>query len=616
MDIISLIKFVIDNPGSALFYSPPIKEDQKTLLLKSPSESIEIKILSEIRQSFKSLDELKNRFNFCYGYVTYEAGYAFEERLFNLIDDKNDSPFLKFYCTNDFNEFESNEIDHSSAIDLLKESNWQIDDLHFDIDESTYKESIKKIKNYIEQGDTYQVNFTFKANFDVKNNLVALITGLIYNQSAKYTSILNCGNKLIVSISPELFFKIENGDISSRPMKGTISRGKNFAEDIIYSNTLYNSEKDRAENTMIVDLLRNDLGRICRTGSVKVIEPHKIEKYESVYQMTSGVTGELATNNLCDIFEAIFPCGSITGAPKLRTMEIIHELESSRRGIYTGAIGFLSDEKTVFNIPIRTLEIELKTYKGEIGIGSGIIWDSKEDEEWKESILKSNFLTKSSEYFEIFESMLIEENSIELIDYHLDRLRKTADHFLFIFNRQKLLDRINDDIKNLSREKRFKYKLLLSKWGECKSEITEIEDSNDDLKIIVSETRTSPKENYFYFKTTQRKLYDEEYKKAVADGFDEVIFFNNRDELTEGSISNIVLSLGDDFFTPPVDCGLLAGNYRKLMIDQNNLKEKVLTIEHLLNADEMYVINAVRKRRKVSEIFYKGKIIKTFSKSR
>lgn len=616
MDLISLIKFVLENPGSSLFYSPPVKEDQITLLFKNPQESFAVNNLSDVKQSLRRLDELKNEFRFCYGYLTYEAGYVFEERLNNLINDRSENSFMEFYCTNDFEEFQSNSINHSSAIKLLNNIDWQIDELHFNIDKSSYIESIKKIKNYIEQGDTYQVNYTFKSKFNLNGNLVGIITGLIFNQSANYTSILNCGEKLIVSISPELFFKIENGKILSRPMKGTISRGINPMDDKSNLNTLYNSEKDRAENTMIVDLIRNDFGRICTIGSVKVIDPHQIEKYESVYQMTSGVIGELAKNNLSEIFEAIFPCGSITGAPKLRTMEIIHELELSKRGIYTGAIGFLSSKKTVFNIPIRTLELDLKTNKGEIGIGSGIVWDSKEEEEWKESILKSNFLTKSSNYFEILESMLVEENSIELIEYHLDRMQKTAGYFLFVFDRQKLLDRINKEIKKLPGKKKFKYKILLSKWGDCKSEITEIEDSVHELRIMISDIRTNPEDKFFYFKTTNRKLYDEEYKKAVEKSFDEVIFLNNQDELTEGAISNIAIKLDDDFYTPPVKCGLLAGTYRKLMIEQNKLKEKVLTIEHLLNADELYIINAVRKKRKVMQIFYKEKIIKTFSKSR
>lgn len=616
MDLISLIKFVIENPGSSLFYSPPVKEDQITLLFKNPQESLTVNNLSNVKHSFRKLDDLKNEFRFCYGYLAYETGYAFEERLINLINDKSDFPFMEFYCTNDFEEYNSNSIDHSSAINLLKKIDWQINELHFDIEESIYKESIQKIKNYIELGDTYQVNYTFKTKFHLNGNLIGAITGLIFNQSANYTSLLNCGEKLIVSISPELFFKIENGKILSRPMKGTISRGINLEEDKLKLNMLYDSEKDRAENIMIVDLIRNDFGRICTTGSVKVIDPHKIEKYESVYQMTSGVIGELAKNNLAEIIEALFPCGSITGAPKLRTMEIIRELESSRRGIYTGAIGFLSSNKTVFNIPIRTLEVNLKTNMSEIGIGSGIVWDSKEEEEWNESILKSNFLTKSLDYFEIFESMLVEENSIDLIEFHLDRMKKTSDYFLFIFDRQKILNRINIEIKCLPKGKKFKYKILLSKWGDLKSEITEIEDLHNEHRIIISDIRTNPEQKFFYFKTTNRKLYDKEYRKAVENGFDEVVFLNNRDELTEGAISNIAIKLDNDIYTPPVKCGLLAGTYRKFMIEQNKLNEKVLTIAHLLNADKMYIINAVRKKREVTKIFYKGKIIKTFSKSR
>lgn len=612
MDLILLIEYVINNPGAALFYSPLIKEDKSTILLKNPSKILNTTYLTEVKNSLKILDQIKNDFEYCYGYFAYEAGYAFEERLQNLITCKSEIPFLQFFCTNQFEKYDTNSLDHSSLKSIIQENNSILQNLTFGVNEKEYKQNIKQIKDYIKQGDTYQVNYTFKTNFDLNGDVKSFIASLIFNQSANYTSLINTGENLIISISPELFFKIENGKIISRPMKGTISRGKNLFEDECNKITLSNSGKDKAENTMIVDLIRNDLGKICKTGSVKFIDPFKIEKYESVYQMTSGVEGELINADLEKVFEAIFPCGSITGAPKIRTMEIINELEKNERGIYTGALGFISKEKTIFNIPIRTSVLSLRNNKGEIGIGSGIVWDSKENEEWKESLLKSNFLTKPVEYFEIFESMLVENNLIELQNYHLERMQKSAEYFLFVFERELIQEKIDSEIKLLRSDKKYKYKLLLSKWGEVNSDITEIVDEKNDLKITISDKQTDPNDKFMYFKTTNRHLYDHEFKNAQNNGFDEVLFFNRYNKLTEGAISNILIKLNGDLVTPSFNSGLLPGCFRKKLLELNLIKEKILTMDELLNAEEIFLINSVRKKRKVAEIFYNGKIIRTF----
>jgi para-aminobenzoate synthetase/4-amino-4-deoxychorismate lyase len=301
--------------------------------------------------------------------------------------------------------------------------------------EDDYLSSIKTIKEYIAAGDTYQVNFTLKLLFDFHGSPIEFYKTLRDNQSVCYGAYIQSEGEQVMSFSPELFFRKSGNTCTVRPMKGTLKRGRTLAEDIEYAKFLSSDSKNRSENVMIVDLLRNDLGRLAQMGSVHVSSLFDIETYETLHQMTSTITGQLKDDiTLPTLFKALFPCGSVTGAPKIRTMEIIQELESSPRGVYTGAIGYLSpDGDVVFNVPIRTVVIQ--NNKGEMGIGSGIIHDSDPHNEWEECLLKANFLTKPQEEIHLIETMLWKpDTGYWLLAEHLDRLKNSAVYFQFLFD--------------------------------------------------------------------------------------------------------------------------------------------------------------------------------------
>ena len=313
--------------------------------------------------------------------------------------------------------------------------------------EIQFLDDIKRIKQFLKEGDTYQVNYTVKGKFSFSGSYSAFFENLIFNQSAKYSAFINNDKEFIISVSPELFFHQKNRNIVSHPMKGTTRRGHNHSLDKIAETDLMKSEKNRAENVMIVDLIRNDFGRICRYGSIKVPELFTIEKYESLFQMVSQVRGKLRKKiKHFEIIQNIFPCGSVTGAPKIRTMEIINEIENNARSIYTGSIGLIKPKEIKMSVAIRTITINKQTGDGIMGLGSGIVWDSNPKSEYEEVLLKSKFLTEPLDYFEIFETMRYENGEIKFIDDHIERMKSAADYFLFKFNEKKIrkqIDKIN-----------------------------------------------------------------------------------------------------------------------------------------------------------------------------
>ena len=414
---------------------------------------------------------------------------------------------------------------------------------------------------------------------------------------------------MVLSISPELFFEINNKKIITRPMKGTIRRGINISEDAEMSQKLRDSEKDRAENVMIVDLLRNDFGRISEFGSVNVRSLYDIEKYESVFQMTSAIEANLRDISFKQILENVFPCGSITGAPKIRTMEIIKELEKEERGIYTGSIGFIDGDRAVLNVAIRTIVLDKKSSEGEMGLGGGIVWDSCAGKEYGEAELKGKFLTRQDKQFRLIETLLLEKGNIFLLDEHLNRLEKSADYFLFNFNKDVFLDNLRRLNSELSTEKNYKIRVRLLKSGCMDFSYSELMESLQPVRVRISENAVSSRNKFQYFKTTERELYDIEHKEGADIGFFDTLYLNEREELTEGSITNLFIYKKGDWYTPEVKSGLLAGCYRDFFIKQTGAKEVCLKIRDFKDADRVILVNSVRKEVPVSEILYKEEII-------
>jgi para-aminobenzoate synthetase / 4-amino-4-deoxychorismate lyase len=616
MNLNEILDSIRENPYSALFYSPIYYDDSVSYFFKNPENIISAKNLDELTELFDMIEFYKNKGYTGYGYLQYETAYLLEEKLNIFKTDVKTQPLAKFcfFDKNNVIKIKSRDLNFINA-----KSNYQVSHpnyqnkifydnsiINFKLNTSKSKfiKDILKIKDYIIRGDTYQVNYTIKSKFDYKGDSGDLFKKLIFSQSARYSAFINNAGEYILSVSPELFFERTGARIICRPMKGTVKRGFNIPDDVKKKQYLESSDKNKSENVMIVDLLRNDISRIAKRGSVKVEELYKTEKYETLYQMTSDITAEVDKKiRIDEIFNKLFPCGSITGAPKIKTMEIIKEIENEPRGIYTGALGIVSKERDIFNIPIRTLVINKKSGKGEMGIGSGIVYDSDPDEEYKETILKSDFITKPEDYFYLFESMLIENNAVFLFKEHLERLKQAADFFMFPFNNTKVRIYIDKCIKNTEVNRKYKLKIILNKWGEVKTEFDKLDIINKDINIAVSKHKVYKKNKFQYFKTSNRDLYDSEFRNYRKKGIFEVIFFNEKGELAEGSMTNIFIRKNNKWYTPDITCGMLNGVYRKYFISIHpDCEETYLYKKDLFDADEIILTNSVRKEIKVNKL--------------
>jgi para-aminobenzoate synthetase/4-amino-4-deoxychorismate lyase len=391
-------------------------------------------------------------------------------------------------------------------------------------------------------------------------------------------------------------------------MKGTFKRGKDIKEDQKNILKLKSSLKDRSENLMIVDLLRNDFGRISEAGSVKTQELFKVEKYETLLQMISIIKAKLKKDiSLNQLLKSVFPCGSVTGAPKIRAMQIIRDLEKEPRGIYTGSIGYLTPNKNaVFNVAIRTLVLDAAKKKAEMGIGSGIVYDSEAENEFQECLLKADFTKKTFSGFKLIETLLVKKNKkVYLLGYHLKRLNNSLKYFDFCYNEGVIKDKLQRYLKKLDNSKIYKLRLLHSKNGSLIIRHSPLEKNPaKNLKVAISKKRVNSSEVFLYHKTTNRALYDAEYKKAVNKGLAEIIFLNEYDQVTEGAISNIIIKKKNYYYTPPISCGLLNGVYRQYLINKNNffLEEKIIYKKDLLKADKVFICNSLRGLREVKLI--------------
>ncbi|MBA4250217.1 MAG: aminodeoxychorismate synthase, component I [Chlorobiaceae bacterium] len=622
MKIETILNFVLEKKHSAFFYTPSFYPKSYSYFFKQVKFVENIKLIDsnavtiDLNELWRGIDSNSKKY-FGYGIVPYEFGFLLEKKLSTLLSNEQRSAITEnfifaFFDKNNFSQINSNKIDFGDFAPAAK----LVNEIELEIPFSDYSTNIKKIKNYISAGDTYQINYTLKNKFSLANEITTLFKKLIFNQSSKYSAIINLGERLIISISPELFFNLEENKITIKPMKGTIRRGCNIDEDKKKNEALKTSEKNLAENLMIVDLIRNDLGKICEFNSVRTKKLFEVEKYESIYQMVSTIDGRLKKDlKLSDVLKNIFPCGSITGAPKIRTMEIISEIEKSERGIYTGAIGIITPKKSVFSVAIRTLEIDKKTSTGKIGLGSGIVWDSVARDEFNEVKLKANFLTQANNYFDLFESMLIERNEIFLLNEHLERLKNAADFFLFKFNLKKISNLISKIISGVEFKKKYKLKLILNKWGKINYELNELNPLPSLIRINVSSKKINTQNKFQYFKTTNRNFYNSFLNYNRDNNFFETIFLNEKNELAEGTITNIFLKKNNIFVTPPIDSGILNGLYRADKIKNENVEERKLFLEDLLNCSEAILTNSVRKEICVDEIYLDKKLIKDFNKS-
>jgi len=453
------------------------------------------------------------------------------------------------------------------------------------VDRNEYDRAVARIRDLIAAGDTYQVNYSFPLTTSFSGDAYELYRNLCLTQGAPYSAYLDLGRFKVLCLSPELFFERRGNHVVTKPMKGTIKRGRWLEEDRELAQWLSTSSKDRAENVMIVDLLRNDLGKVAVPGSVRVSSLFDLERFETVWQMTSTVEATLKEGtSLVDLMTALFPCGSVTGAPKIRTMQIIRELERFPRGAYTGAIGFLKPGgDCIFNVAIRTVVIDTETNVATFGVGGGVTIDSTAEREYEECLVKSRFLHASPVEFQLFESILLEEGEYFLLSRHIERLRNSATYFGFSFPEQEISS-VLDQIAARNASGAFKVRLVLWKDGQIETQVSPVENAHSINNIALATRPVHTSDRFLYHKTTLRDYYSED-----------VIFWNERDEVTESRIANVVVSIDGQLFTPPVSSGLLPGTFRAELLAQGKIKERVITIHELRSAQEFFLINSVRK---------------------
>jgi len=564
---------------------------------------------------FQQAEEYLQKGFYLAGWLSYEFGYLLEPALAAQITFPTDMPVAEFgvYRTPHIFNHAGRSFTGAGPWSERKtqqtETHYHIDNLHLNQHEEEYVQSFQQIKRYIEAGDTYQVNYTLKILFDFAGSPEALYRTLRRNQNVSYAAYLKNGGQRVISFSPELFFKKRGATCTVRPMKGTMQRGRTLEEDEKFIEFLKHDLKNRSENIMIVDLLRNDLGRLCEMGSVATVSLFDVETYETLHQMTSTIRGTLRPDvSLHSLFRALFPCGSVTGAPKIRTMQIIQELEHEPRGIYTGGIGFITPGgDAVFNVPIRT--VVLNDGQGEMGIGSGVVYDSDSTKEWEECFLKGRFLTEPAPDFRIIETILWQpDEGFWQLDLHLARLCRSAKYFGYPLNAGSVSELLATAAQKFPPASHQRVRLTLAKEGAVEITATACapsspqglpnftENVNDPPAVVFSETPADSQSPYLYHKTTIRSLYDREREKALAAGFYEVLFCNEKGEVTEGSITNIFIRNGKTLYTPPLACGLLDGVFRKYIMNNCPLevREKILLKSDLEKAEAIYVGNSVR----------------------
>lgn len=542
------------------------------------------------------VDELRED-SFVVGYLSYEAAYCLEKRFESFIDEKNEllAWFGVFKKPLIFDHSKRQWLDNVIDSDTLVCNSLDDVSLEEKCSYSDYKRSLSKIREYIKAGDTYQINYTYDNVFKSKNVPFEIYCELRKKQKTPYCAFIKNSYHTISSFSPELFFKVDKNNITVKPMKGTASRGFSNEEDQKKVEALKNGEKDRAENLMIVDLLRNDLGRICKAGTVKTEKLFEVETHPTVHQMTSTITGNLQnTVGFSDIIKNIFPCGSVTGAPKIRSMEIIHNLETGKRGVYCGAIGFcLPNGDMKFNVPIRTLVKENQAENWNYRVGSGIVWDSEIDKEWLECRAKTAFLTEETNVeFDLVETIRVEKGKLIYYKDHLERIKMSAKYFHAMFNETKVQDTI-DEFKSDLHEDNFILRLLLKKDGSLNCELLPLNDVFV-TNVRISDLRLNSNNTYLYHKTTYRPWYKAAMDEIKSGKVFDVLFLNEKDEVAEGARSNVFIEKDGFLYTPSLSSGLLPGILRKDLLESGKCQEKVITMKDLKSADVIFCGNSVR----------------------
>ena len=568
-----------------------------SLLFIDPVEVVSADAPAEVDGALARLEAGLARGLHAAGFFAYELGYVLEPRLAPLLPAGRNVPLLWFGLYARPQAMSNAEVEHWLATHT-RSVTYQFTDVTHAWNAATYQQRFAVVQDMIRAGDIYQLNLTFKARFRLSGSPLAFYRDMRQRQRVAYAGIVDTGAVTVLSASPELFIEQHGRVVTTRPMKGTAPRAGTPDADAEARRQLASDVKQRAENLMIVDLMRNDLGRIVEVGSVEVTDLFTVETFRTLHQMTSGVRATLKAGvGLADLLRAIFPPGSVTGAPKIRAMELIAELETEPRGVYCGGIGHVSPAgDALFNVAIRS-PVVFRNATGEMGIGSGVVFDSEGAKEYAECLLKMKFLTDPPKSFELIETMLYEPGSgFWLLDRHLSRLESSARYFGYAYDACAVTAALAREIAGKERE-RLRVRLTLAENGALTvTSAPQPRPSPDTrMRYVVSATRIASSDAFLFHKTTRRELYDGEWKHYNETlGADEVLYLNERGELAEGSRTTIFVERGGRLLTPPLASGLLPGTLRAELLETGRAQESTLTLADLETADAVYLGNSVR----------------------
>ncbi|MBC1561871.1 aminodeoxychorismate synthase component I [Listeria booriae] len=552
----------------------------KTQLFSSPEAIIQTDNIEEVTERMQQVEQAIDLGYYVAGYVGYEAAPAFNKHLQTFAPGK--MPLLWFGVFREMREVAQSE----APILQPPKLDWQPT-----TDYASYAKGIHFIRDQIAAGNTYQTNYTIRLESAFAEDDENFYEQLKVAQQADYSAYLSTGRFHILSASPELFFHWKDGVIKTKPMKGTARRGMTQRDDAKARDWLSASAKNQAENVMIVDLLRNDLGQIAKPGTVKVPHLFDVERYPTVWQMTSTVTAEtLPDTHLTAIFEALFPCGSITGAPKVKTMELITQAETSPRNVYCGAIGYVTpDKEAIFNVPIRTVVVDTEEKTAEYGVGGGIVWDSRSGAEYEEVQAKAALLTTYLPKFELLESLRLENGHYSRTDLHLQRIENSANYFGFTWNihdaKQALSTFAEEHPNDI-----WKVRLLVQKDGTATVEGSLVISDPIMWTAHFADKSVNSTNPFLYHKTTHRTMYE---KRRRID-YDETLLWNERGEITEFINGNLVAEIDGELVTPAQSSGLLGGVMRQTLLADGTITERVLHRNDLLQATKIWLTNSVR----------------------
>jgi para-aminobenzoate synthetase/4-amino-4-deoxychorismate lyase len=578
----------------------PLTHQKISYTFKNPVEIIKADQPDEIISALDKIDQYASLEKYLCGYFSYEAGRCIRGLSPSFSISNSDLPLIWFAVFD-----KPVEQNHEAGL-----NEYYLSDLRPAKSLEQYEDKFQQIKQHISNGLVYQINYTFPVYFSFYGDPVGLFYDLKESQKSSYNFMLSLNEKKILSLSPELFFYKNKNKIWTKPMKGTIARNHDPVLDRINKEKLRDSPKNQAENAMITDILRNDLGMICEHGSVEVEKYLEIEEYPTLYQMTSTVSGTLKPEtSYKEIFTSLFPIASVTGAPKHEAMKKISELENIDRGVYTGAIGLIQPGgEAIFNVAIRTLEIDHE--KGKIGIGSGIVFDSEPADEYNESLLKASFMTLNKKKshkddFTLFETMLFNGKRFVLLNLHMDRIKTSAMTFGMNFPEKEIIEQLQKLGNSFTGDKKtYRVKLILYPAGVFRpDEVFRIEHQPHEsiprkkrkpYRLAISNQKIHSQNIFNYHKTSLRKLQDDKYRDAIQNGYDEVVFTNENNYITECCVHNVVIKVENKWYTPDLKCGLLPGTLRRYLLNKKFLVEKLLTLDDLHQAEKIYVINSLR----------------------